>query len=313
MSIVAVNPGAYLKFGFTGTALGISYNAASLLGVDAKKWPHVAYSIDGGAFQITRLRASDAGRCNLAWWLAAGSHEAVLYFTSSDGLTSRWNATMILYLTGILVGVGGTIIAPAATEGGRMVAFGDSVTEGAWNLGAPGDLTDYSLFEDARLSWAQIVAADLDCELGVCAFGGQSYSNIYNSDIPILIDAWDFYYATNSRLVGGALDPAPNWILNNMGHNWAALPASVKAWLDAVRAAAPLAKIAQIIPFSQQNVANITQGFNDYQTATPDENCKLIDLGAIAYGKTDSVHPTVAGHATLAAAVTAAIQAAFSL
>jgi lysophospholipase L1-like esterase len=311
--IISVNPGAYLKFNFTGTSLSMRYEVSSVIaGVAAKQWPRVAISVDSGAYTIIQLALTDAGVLSLVTGLADATHTAVLYFTSSDAYTSRWDWDCSLRILALRPDAGKSILAPTSTNASKMIAFGDSITEGAWNLNAPGDNTNYSTYEDASLSWAQLVAASFSCELGTCGFGGQSWSGVWNGDIPTTQDAWDFYYSTNSRLTGGLLSPAPDWILCNTGTNGTAASAVVAQWLTDVRAAAPLAKIALIIPFGQQNVSDITAGFNAYQLATPDANCKLIDLGVIVYDCTDAgLHPSVAGHATIAALVIAALNAEF--
>lgn len=309
---ISNNPGSYIKIAFQGSWLALELDYTHLSGTGAASFPKIKYRIDSGAWINYQLKSTDT-RLVLAYNLSITNHTIDLYFNASNPGIDRWLTPVdAIVITNIYVGYGRVSVA-ASGYPGRMIVYGDSITEALWSLKAPDG--DYLGGQDAKISWAQQVAAGLLCEVGIIGFGSQGYIATGLGSVPRVVDVWDFYYDAQSRLSAGLFSPAPDWILINHGINDgpAGLPAAVAAILTAFRVAAPSARIAVIVPFSQANVVAITTGFNDYQTATPDNLCKLIDLGVVAYDTTDSVHPSVAGHTTLALLVSSAINSAFGL
>lgn len=315
-----VNPGSYIKVGFTGSSVAVSLGGLERLTlltdlgtVAAKQWPVLTWSIDGGAWQTYQLLYGDSGK-TLATGLDSGEHTLTLLVRGLDAYVDRWShQTMNITITDLTVG-GGESCYALTPETTLMLAYGDSITEAAWSLGPPDDLTDYALYQAAESSWAQLVADSFSCELGNLSFGGQGWSAGGPSGAPTFPNSWDFYYSGESRLVGGLFDPTPDWILINHGINGTVDSADVVTVLTDMRSAAGAGcKIALIIPFGQANVADLTTGFNNYQAATPDANCKLIDLGEIEYDTTDGAHPSIAGHVTLAALVVSSLETAYGL
>lgn len=321
---ISINPGAYFKAKPSGTAasLGVSVTSISGAGTAAKKYPRIRWSVDGGAWSTSQL-ASGNTSVTLFTGLADTTHTVLFYFLASDAYSSRWDATMALNITGVTLDAGKSLSAPTQRTG-RLIAYGDSITEGAWVLGGPSDLTEYSNYEDSSASWLRWVAEALDCEYGSCAFGGQAWDSTWNSDVPSLPNAYNYYYGSNSRLSGGLLSPAPDYVLVNMGTNGGlASGTTLQTWLGNIRTAAgSSARIVVIVPFGQTGVTNITSGFNSYQSATPDSKCKLVNLGTIdgigpssgtaTYRATDSAHPDAQGDALLGAMVVKAIEDAFA-
>lgn len=311
--ITSVNPGSTLKFSFTGRILGLIVDT-TIIGTSlaAKRWPRVACQIDGGAWQTQQIPVSTR-RIVLASGLSSGTHTAVVQFLAEDSAFSRWSPVVCLPIIGIGVEHGGSIT-PAAARSGKMIAYGDSISEGAWALGTSGDSTDYATYQSAKDDYLFAVADYFDCDLGMVAFGGTGWQNAYNG-IPQLQLSWDSYFTATSRLSGGLLTPAPNWLLCNLGTNDVTIPSTtIKNWLGAVRTGAGAScKIALFVPFNGAQRTFITTEFNDYQTATPDALCKLIDLGSPSFATTDGTHPSVAGHATLAPLVITALRTAFGL
>lgn len=315
-SMLAINPGAYFKLGFTGTSVILKVNTATLNGLLAKEYPRIRYSIDGGATQDYQLLSGDT-QISLASGLAEGTHNLTVWFLSSDLYNSdRWSGNTSLKITGLILDVNATTTAPTILPK-RLIAFGDSETEGAAATGSylnPLDLTNYSNYEDSTTAYIVGVATDLNAEYGQIAFGGQSWDASFRG-VPALPDSWNYYYSTNSRLAGGLFTPAPDYLFVNLGTNGGVNASTLSSWLTSVRAAAGNAcDIFVIVPFNRSGSANTTTGFNNYKTASGDANVFLIDLGSDGntYSTTtptysnDGLHPNIAGHAQLRTLVSAA-------
>lgn len=312
---ITINPGAYLKMGFTGTSLSLNVDT-SIIGVGGKLMPRLRWIIDGITQNYQLVQGDNI--IDLASNLLAGSHSLVLYLVASDAYAGRWNQTVNLNINGLIVGGNAVTFAPAK-KSRKFIYFGDSITEGAWVLGPPTDTSDYCLYEDATVSYAKTAIADV-MEYGAAAFGGQSWEVVFNGDIPAFINAWNLYSSGVSRLYSGLLSPAPDALLVNMGTNGSVSASTVVAdWLTAARAATgATCKIFVLIPFNGANGATITEGFNNYVSASGDNNAFLINLGAdgVTYSTTqptysyDGLHPNVDGQVQLGALVQAAMQAA---
>jgi hypothetical protein len=314
--MLAVNPGAYFKIGFTGTSAAIKVDTSALSG-QAKQYPRIRYSIDGGANQDYQLLSGDT-QITLISGLTPGTHSLTLWFLSSDLYDSdRWGGVTSLKITGLVLDPGSTTVAPTLLPK-RLIAFGDSETEGAAATGnyITTELSNYSNYEDSTTAYVTGVAADLNAEYGQIAFGGQGWDNAFRG-VPPLPNSWNYYYSTNSRLVGGLLNPTPDYLLLNMGTNGGVSSGTVVSnWLTSIRATTgATTDIFVIVPFNRTGSANITAGFNSYKTSSGDTKVFLIDLGSdgITYSTStptyshDGLHPNIVGHAQLRTLVSSAI------
>ena len=316
--IEAVNPGAYFKVNFSGTSVSLNVDVSAISGasVAAKKYPQIAWSIDGGAQQTYQLLSTDTSK-SLGSSLSNATHSLRLTFLSSDAYSPRWTGEMSLKITGIVLDTG-KALSTATLKPKNLLAYGDSITEGAWVLGIPTDLTNYSLYESGNGSYLDILAAGLgNVEWGKAAFGGQSWMNTFNSDIPPLPSAWTYYYSTLSR---SPLSPSPDIVVINIGTNDTSISAgTISTWLTSLRAAAPSAYIFLLVPFNQNLADTISTQFAAYQ-ATPDAKAFIVNLGSpgVAYSTTvplysyDGLHPNAAGQAELATLVLAQMIAAMN-
>ncbi len=312
----AVNPGAYFKVGFSGTSATLNIDTSYFGNIQAKQFPRVSYNVDGGAVQTYQIKANDT-QISLAQGLKSDNHQLNFWLLSSDAYVARWNASMSLKVTGLVLDNGATTNTPSL-QSKKLLVFGDSITEGAWILGDHADLTNYSNYEESTSSYVAGIATDISTEYGTAAFGGQSWGSIFNGDVPSLPNAWSYYYSTNSRLVNGVFSPTPDYVLINMGTNGGVSSATVVSnWLTNLRTAAGTAsRIFVVIPFNGTGRTNITQGFNSYQSSSSDDKVFLIDLGSDGntYSTStptysyDGLHPNTAGHAQLRTLLYAAIK-----
>lgn len=317
------NPGAYLKFALNAAASGAAtllLDTSSLNGITAANGPTLAVSLDGRAFATPLLAyAAGASRLLLSANLAAGAHTVELYFRSvalsSDmAMGDRWNTpACAVKITGLELDGKGSATAAPAVRSRRMLAFGDSITEGADAVGSANANAD----QDATQTYAQLLAIATDAEVGVVGFSGQGWTAAGYGNVPRFFDpaapasaAFDKYAAGASRLAGGRLAPPPDEVLVAHGRNDAAatdaeVSAAVAGWIPAVRADAPAARIAVVVPPDGSRRSAIAAGV----ASAADPNTTLLDPGPLFAGTVapnglntnDGIHPSARGHARLAA------------
>jgi hypothetical protein len=303
---LSVNPGAYLKTRFTGTSVKLKVDTSALAGVTATWFPRIRYSIDGGASTTHQLTDGET-QITLATGLSSGTHDLFVWFLSSESSNdvNRWDGTMSLKVTGLVLDDGATVSLPTRKTR-RVIAFGDSITEGAYNVSGGG----YSTSEEADGAYIISVANHISAEIGNCSFGGTQWHDIGTASVPKLPDSWSYFFSTNSRLSGGLLSPAPDFLFCNMGTNGGPQGTEMIDTMTAWRAAAGSnCHIIIIIPFNQGSATGVTNGFNAYVAANPtDTKVHLLDLGAdgVTYSTSqptysgDGLHPLLAGDVQLA-------------
>jgi lysophospholipase L1-like esterase len=315
-----VNPGAYFKTTFTGAsaALDIEMNQAR-----EYQLPKVGWSIDDGPLQSMQLQKGDR-EIQLASHLKAGIHSVWFIYQASDANQDRWNVPIAaLKIYGIRPDHGEKILSPmgnSAKKSKRIVFYGDSITEGAWILGNSdrligGQYVDWVDYADAALGWPRAVAAALDAEYGVCAFGGSSWIAPTHPFVPPLPESWSFYFANHSRLVNGRLLPAPDYVIVNMGTNDRdrQTTVAIRSWLTQIRQAVGReTEVFIIVPFGQMNrkaIEDSLAGLTDLSHTHKIDLGPQAALGLDQYGHPslvsfDGLHPKASATAKYAAEVT---------
>lgn len=309
--VQAINPGAYFKVNFTGTSFAVVVDVSALVSgsVPAGQYPQLSWVIDGGSTSTYQILSSDT-TVTLATGLVDTTHSIRVNLFSSDAYTNRWAGPMTLKITSITVGTGKALSAATLAPNGKAIFFGDSITEGAWILGAPNAPTYslYSVYESCTLSYAALVAVYLNVEYGQCAFGGQGWDS-GSLDVPVFPAAWNLIMSGVSRDFTGC-----NLVVINMGANGGvSSPTTVTIFLTNLRSAltsvSSTAQINLMIPFTGTGRTNITAGFNSYVAANPtDTRVYLVDLGSAAETicanpsyTWDGLHPNTTGDQILAA------------
>lgn len=300
--------GAYFKTRVTvgaggSVVLNVDCSALSSLANPAGA-PNLNWSVGGNAMQ-TALLTTATTTVTLATGLSAGTYDVQVWFRSvfitADGSTTA-NYTSFynkLAVTSLTLSTGGSVSAPAIKTK-RALIYGDSIAEGDRNVSN----TRSGTSQDATQVFGAVVADALDAEYGLCGYYGQTWS--------WLDSTWSNYASGKSRLVSGALAPAPDYIVIVYGDNDGnpgPASATVTSTLTAMAAAAPSAKIILVVPFSGKARTNLT-------AATLPANCYRVDLARweMAPGATvwsyDGQHPTIQGHMHLGGMLVAAIRAA---
>lgn len=295
--------GAYLKFKATGTTnIALVINTATLAAVNSAGCPQIAWSVNGAAVQ-SQLLAS--GNTSLA--IGSGLNTSTVYevfvwfrgvYITQDGDTAANYDTPNnrFQVTSVNLDSGGTLTMPTVKPY-RQISFGDSITEGDLSNGGPRSATS----QDANLVYPWYLSEALNAEVGIVGFYGKTFSWFTSS--------WPNYANGFSRLISGAISPAPDFITINYGENDGNPgPASstVATTLAAVSASATSAKMFLFVPFSGKARTNLS-------AATLPTNCRLVDLARyeMAPGNTqwsyDGQHPNAKGHANLGALAAGAI------
>jgi lysophospholipase L1-like esterase len=268
------NPGAYLKFGFTGTAVAIKVDTSALAnaGVPAGSYPIVRTIIDGLTVVDTQLTASttSVSRANLA----SGSHTVEFHFLATDiNNGERWSTPVnAVRVTGFSLDAGASS-SNMTLRSKLQLFYGDSINEGYVSLGTT---SAQPVGNSSAVTVATTLAHAFDCEYGTVAFSGQGYEKTGNLGVPALPTEYNLYSAGRSRLVGGVLSPAPDYVYIEHGANGATTAGDVSNFLASVRAIAPTAKIIQLVPAGGFARSAITSGF----ATANDANAVLVDLGA---------------------------------
>lgn len=301
------NPGAYLKFRVTLATTGnvtISLDNAHLSTITAGEFPQISVSRDGQAPVLTQLSGTTTQTITLASSLAAGTYDFCVLF-QAVGLVSggdRWTTPRLsAKITAVTIPADATLVAPRLRTG-RMLIYGDSITEGLHNKGTTTAVAD----QDAGYTWAHMVAAALDCEVGIVGFGGQGWSDTGVGNVPAFSSSWDLYSAGRSRLASGLLVPEPNRVLVAHGENdttGGSLSSTITSTLAAIRTASGAdAAISVIVPFSGDIRSDILAATLPALSAVVDSQSSGSDGSHLVYypGFQTPLHPSIAGSAYLA-------------
>jgi len=299
-------PGAYIKTRFTGTSFKLNVDVSELTGAStsAGDYPRILYSVNGGAWTSRLLTSADT-QITLATGLADSTHNIEITFAAVAWASEdRWTTpVMALKITGFEVDTGKDVATPT-TFAGRMLVYGDSHTEGHEALAAGVSVTN----QDASQAFPILLARAFECEVGIIGFAGQGYTAAIGSNHN-LVDveaAWDEYYSGQSRLSGGLLDPAPDYIVTSHGTNDSGasdgdVTTAVENLIGAWRTAAPDATIFVALPPALIKESAIRSGV----TNAADANTFVIDHGeALNVGRYyNGDHLSVRGHAWYGAAL----------
>jgi lysophospholipase L1-like esterase len=315
----AAMPGAYLKTTFQGTQhVGLLIDGTANNDCPAASMPVVEYSIDERAFTTIPLtRSGGIYTLPLADDLdPVKEHRLQVFFRAADLTNKRWASSQThLRLAGLSLDAEATL-KPTKSRPRHAIGFGDSIVEG---VGTDGLFTSWQKLDvnDARGTWFPIVAEALQAEYGQLGSGGQGMTRVIH--LPGLVDTWDRYDATTSRLTDGRLLPEPDYVFCAMGTNdfEKNITADYTRWLTEMRKACPRARFFCIVPplgLHREEIAAAAAARREQQ----DLRVHLIEAPSLAEGfrvgqgatqlAYDGVHPSQYGHALLAAVITAEVQ-----
>jgi lysophospholipase L1-like esterase len=323
-SATTAQPGAYLAGSFQSPNVRLDIDTSFLAALPNHAGPRIRWQVDSETPHTYQLAAGDAQIPLNTNSLGAGAHTFKVWFVAADYAQDRWKLPVeALRITGLTLDAGGSTVAPTLLPG-RILFFGDSITEGVHTESAHGDPTRD---DDATHAFTYTCAAALNAEFGVVGEARQGWTipGQEGSNVPVFATAWTNQYAEKAR----AFAPPPGYVIVVHGVNDALSPAdpnqvkaTVQNWIVAARAAMPTSRICIVVPFNGFEREPITQAVQAYRTAhTGDTRVFLIDLGvSVQKGLTDpsgapslrshdGIHPDAATSAALGTQLAAAIQA----
>lgn len=337
-----VNTGAYLKFKLT-VAGGGAGNVSILLdttaynGLTANTCPTISYSYDKRPFTNALLAYSAADVTQaLFTGIAAGTHDVEIRFKSVGGAAlgstaDRWTTPKYaVKVKGIAIDATASVPSQT-TRTYRAIFFGDSHSEGDNVLLAEGDSGNdlANASNDAFRTWAAFVAAGMNAEYGLVAYGGQGVDkgigfttasstnpSLYNSTAAN--QSWDKYFASTARDITSPV--TPDFIFIKSGYNDSGLSAAnVTSLVDAIRTAVGSTPWIFWVSGTGSNEANIATGVAAAASPAKTKYISITDLvteGTASEYSGDaslgSSHPNVLGQALAAAEVIKSAQAYIS-
>lgn len=302
-AISATANGASLTLAFKDTRqVSLKVATSHLSTRVASRYPIIAWSVNGGPAQFHQLSA-DADSVALA--VDTVDPKIELYLKGTSPFENRFEGDVpanSLKITGFTVADGGSTV-PLELPEKIWLTMGDSILSGdgaayAAGQGRPPD-DAWAASEDGRASYGYLLAHHFGYREGRIAFGGYNWGGGM-AGLPGLSTLTDQKTSTISRLSNGALEPAPEVVLINLGENGAPEPGSVTAALTHLRhRLRPAARLIVMVPVSGRGRAEITQAFQAYQQSSGDQNASLIDAGNLTFATCDGQHPTAAGHQSI--------------
>lgn len=249
----------------------------------------------------------------LATGLASTNHTLFFFIKNSLQGLDRWAVPVcVTRVTGLILDSGASTT-PVTLRPKRMLVYWDSIGEGVGVLDFPGnDLTH----NDATETWAFSLAAALQAEVSMAAFGRLGWTVWGNGGVPPVftpgndtISSWDKIDSTHIRnFTGRQLDYVVIGHGTNDGLTGATdanVQASAYGWLVAMRAAiSPSTPIIVVIPFGGFERSVLSEVFSAYQTKYNDKYAYYLDLGTPAeeglthfnggdWQSADGIHPNV--------------------
>jgi lysophospholipase L1-like esterase len=299
------NCGAYFVVRGTFVDGGYCYadlDTTTMTGITANACPRVIVAVDGVKGSPTLLAAqSGVTQLVLAKNLTAGDHTFKVYFqgvlqNTQTAMGDRWTnlttGASCVKVTGIEFDAAATITAPVL-QPKRLLVFGDSITEGCDAVGSangPGD-------QDSTVTYAMLLAATLDAEVGVVGNAYQGYEAAGSGNTPNFPTAYNNYASGLARNWTNAFD----YVIDNQGTNGTTIASDVQTMMENLRAVAPNAILIKTQTFGHVASAALSAGIANYQTAHPSDrkiffvNFPTASLVNVT-NSNDNLHPNVTGH-----------------
>jgi hypothetical protein len=265
-SRISANPGAYVKFSFTGTALTLLTTALASM----TAYPQLRAIIDAKAYDVGM---STSGSYPIVTGLASGTHTCELYLRSSlYSAGSWWTFVNALKITGLKLDAGASVTAPT-TRPYISFIFGDSLTQAYFLDGtnSPGD-------DDALGNYVSPMAEALNSEYSQVGWGGTSFALAGVSNVPAFNTSYALVASGFSRMTAALFATQPDYITVMLGTNGTTVQSDVATSISNLRTAAPNARIFFIVPGNGSGRAAITAAVNATITAG-DTKLTLIDAG----------------------------------
>ena len=279
-----VNSGSRISFTFTGGRVQVLFDTAGLTVL-----PQLWVTLDHGE---PELHVVEQPVLELA--AEPGQHQVEIAVKDVNEFVNRWSPPFecAVEFAGLLLDSSTRLRLSGRPGGPRLEFYGDSITQGVRALSAePG-----SAGADGTKSFAYLTARALGATAYQVGFGRQGVARPGNGEVPAGLDSfgWNFAGSASERV------EHPQVVVLNLGVNDETLTTEQYGdYLGRVRTAYPASKIVALSPFSGKHAATVEGAV------------KAVDDEAIWYvgtdgwitpdDCTDGLHPSVEGHAKIAA------------
>jgi hypothetical protein len=297
----SIHMGAYCKAtkSFHCAVLGVSVALQDAAGLNASEYPSLRWTpAVGGSPWIQGQLVAGQTELNLTpTALALAEHDIQIVFDSLGTNGDRFNGpTTAFRVTSLTLDGGGPLLAPTLYPF-TIWLKGDSIAESS--------IQPNSVLSAIK-GWAWHFAQGMGAEHAQAGISsrGWTLTEVSTVNVPPFFTPGNDLLSSWNKLDGrGHGWPArdPRIIVTMLAQNdfdfggpgvGPLVTASVAGYLAAERAAHPTSWLLLYFPFSRVLAAEITAGFDAYQSATPDPLCKLRDLGAayaVGMRRTDPV------------------------
>jgi hypothetical protein len=181
-----------------------------------------------------------------------------------------------------------------------MIAYGDSITEGALAASAGSPATS----DDAITThFVPLIASAFNAEYGQIGYGAQGFEQVGLGNVPTFPNTWNLYFTGQSRLSAGLFAVQPDYVFIFHGTNGTTTSGDVSGMIAAIRTAAPNARIFICLPPTVQVSATaLSAGV----TASGDAKTFYLPAAKVdtsAAGSSDGIHPYSAQDAVYGAEI----------
>ncbi len=282
---ITVNSGSRISFSFAGERVQLLFDTDGLTVA-----PHLWISLDE---QEPELHLIEQPVIELT--AETGRHTVEVVVKDVNEFVNRWNPPFdcAVVFAGLVLDVNTRLRLIGRPAGPRIEFYGDSITQGVRALSADPE----SAGADGTKSYAYLTARAFGATAYQVGFGRQGIARPGNGEVPTGLDSfgWNFAGSPAERV------EQPHVVVLNLGVNDETLtPEEYGAYLERVRTTYPAATIVALSPFSGKHAATI-----EAAAKAADDVIYIDTTDWITHDDcTDGVHPSVDGHAKIAARLT---------
>ncbi|WP_427891402.1 GDSL-type esterase/lipase family protein [Kribbella sp. GL6] len=288
---ITVNSGSRISFSYAGERLQLLFDTDGLTVA-----PHLWITVDDNE---PSLYVVDQPVIELA--APDGRHQMSVVVKDVNEHANRWNPPFecAVVFAGLVLDSRSVLRLSGRPGGPRLEFYGDSITQGVRSLSTHSE----SEGADGTTSYAYLTARAFGATSYQVGFGSQGISKPGNGEVPAGVNSfgWNFAGSRAERV-----EPS-DVVVINLGVNDPTLEIEEYAdYVRRVRAAYPTTTIVSLTPFNGKHAETIQAAVKTLDD--PNLIC-VVSTGWITEDDcTDQVHPSVAGHATIAEHLIAALE-----
>ena len=288
---ITVNSGSRISFSYAGERLQLLFDTNGLTVA-----PHLWITVDDGEPELHLIEDPV-----IELSAPTGQHRVEVVVKDVNEHANRWTPPFecAVVFAGLVLDVNSRLRLSGRPSGPRLEFYGDSITQGVRSLSSHSE----SEGADGTTTYAYLIARAFGATSYQVGFGSQGISKPGNGEVPAGVDSfgWNFAGSPAERV-----EPS-DVVVINLGVNDPTLePEEYADYVTRVRSVYPDSTIVALTPFSGKHADVIQAAVK----SVDDPNLVCIDsTGWITEDDcTDQVHPTVAGHAKIAAHLIPALE-----